>query len=202
MIRSVSFKQEVIIKNIIKLYCPKGIECDPTYSKGVFYKNIKQPKYKFDLSPQIEGVRQADCRQLPLGDASVASLMFDPPFIGGSIGKGKKGIIKERFGIYKDIPTLWSMYSDALIEFSRVLKVDGVLIIKCQDTVESGKQYLSSYKIIQMALSLDLYPKDLFVLVAKSRLVSPSQRIQQHSRKFHSYFLVFIKQKSKVDYSE
>lgn len=200
LIKSVSDNQEQIIRWIIELYCPAGIELDPTYSKGVFYKNIEPPKLKFDLNPYIEGVQQADCARLPIENNSIQTIMFDPPFIGGSIGKGKKGIIKERFGIYKNIPTLWEMYMLALKEFYRILKAEGVLIFKCQDTIECSKQYLSEYKIIKEALALGFYPKDKFILTAKSRLVSPSQRNQQHSRKFHSYFLVFIKATSKVDY--
>jgi len=200
MIKSTSFDQEEIINNIINLYCPAGIELDPTYSRGNFYKNISKPKYIYDLFPQLPEVVQSDCRKLPLPENSINSIMFDPPFIGGTIGNGKKGIIKERFGIYKNIPDLWDMYCHALIEFYRILTNDGVLIFKCQDTIESQKQYLSEFKIIKDALSVGFYPKDKFILLAKNRLVSPSQRIQQHARKFHSYFLVFIKTAPKVKY--
>ncbi len=198
IIKSISYDQEEIIKWIIKLYCPDGIELDPTYSKGNFYKNIPGPAEKFDLEPQVDGVKKADCRDLPFENRSIRSIMFDPPFIGGTIGKGKKGIIKERFGIYKNIPTLWEMYKSALEEFYRILAIDGVLIFKCQDTIESGKQYFSEYKIIKDAIEVGFYPKDKFILLAKSRLVSPSQRKQQHCRKFHSYFLVFVKQVGKT----
>lgn len=200
IISTISYNQDEILKNIIKLYCPNGFDCDPTYSKGNFYKRIPGPEYKFDLKPIIEGVTQADCCNLPLGDNSLQSLVFDPPFIGGSIGTGKMGIIKERFGIYKNIPTLWDMYRNALREFHRVLKPNGVLVFKCQDSVESGKQFLSQFRIIKDALSMGFYPKDVFILMAKSRLVSPSQRVQQHARKFHSYFLVFINTLCPVNY--
>jgi len=202
IISSVSYDQEDIIKNILFLYCPDGIDCDPTYSKGIFYKRIPQPKLKFDLRPQVGGVVQSDCQSLPLDDCSIRSIMFDPPFIGGSIGLGKKGIIKERFGIYKNIPILWKMYRGALKEFYRILVSNGVLIFKCQDTIENSRQYFSEYKIIKDALDIGFYPKDKFILIAKNRLISPSQRIQQHCRKFHSYFLVFIKCHSKVNYED
>ena len=202
IISSISYDQEEIIQNIISLYCLCGIELDPTYSKGNFYKNIRQPKFKYDLYPQIEGVRKADCRNLSFKDSSIGSIMFDPPFVGGSRKDGKPGIIKSRFGYYKNIQTeMWEMYRGALVEFYRILKQDGVLIFKCQDTIESAKQYLSHVEIINVALRIGFYPKDLFVLLAKSRLTSPSQRKQQHARKFHSYFLVFLKQESKVRYS-
>ena len=132
MISTISYDQEEIIKNIIQLYCPEGIELDPTYSKGVFYKNIEKPKHKFDLEPQIEDVIQSDCRNLPLENESIGSIMFDPPFVGGSRKDGKPGIIKTRFGYYKNIPELWVMYIEALKEFYRILKSEGILIFKCQ----------------------------------------------------------------------
>lgn len=200
IISSVSYSQHNIIQNIIHLYCQDGIDLDPTYSKGVFYKKLREPKYKFDLHPQLQNVKEADCRKLPISNSSIFSIMFDPPFVGGSRKNGKPGIIKTRFGYYKNIPILWEMYKDALKEFYRILVENGVLIFKYQDSIESGKQYFSEYKIIKMAIRAGFYPKDKFILVAKSRLISPNQRKQQHCRKFHSYFLVFIKQKARVNY--
>ena len=52
-----------------------------------------------------------------------------------------------------------------------------------------------------MALNFGYYPKDKFILLAKNRIMSPNMKNQQHARKFHSYFLVFIKQKSLVNYA-
>ena len=50
------------------------------------------------------------------------------------------GIIKERFGYYRNVPELLTFYNEALLEFYRILEVDGILIFKCQDTIESGKE--------------------------------------------------------------
>lgn len=200
MIKSISESQEEIMEGIMALYCLNGFELDPTYSKGNFYKNITPPKYKFDINPVLPEVVQADCTKLPLESNSINSMMFDPPFVGASIKDGKPGIIKNRFGYYKNIPELWEMYSNALIEFYRILKPGGVLVFKCQDVIESAKQYLSHIKIILKATEIGFYTKDLFVLLAKSRLMSPNMLNQQHARKFHCYFLVFIKEENKVKY--
>ncbi len=202
IIKSVSESQSEILNNIIQLYCPRGFEVDPTYSKGNFYKDIPEPKYKLDLHPQSNEVKEADSRQMPFPNASVGDIMFDPPFVGGSRKDGKPGIIKERFGYYKNVPILWKFYRDSLDEFYRILKPDGVLVFKCQDTIECGSQYLSHVEIINYAYSIGFYPLDIFILVAKNRLISPNQLTQQHARKFHSYFLVFRKSKRLVDYSE
>ena len=201
IIKTISYDQEEIIKNIIKLYCPDGIDLDPTYSKGVFYKNIKEPKLKFDLYPQIEGVVEADCGELPLESNTINTIMFDPPFVAGIQKKSDTGIIINRFGSYKNVSiVLWGMYHRALKEFYRLLKPKGILIFKCQDSVDSGKQCLSHVEVINYAMSLGFYPKDMFVLLAKNRLIGKHHSKQQHARKFHSYFLVFIKQRNPVNY--
>ena len=201
LISTVSENQTEIIQSIRKLYLEnKPFECDPTYSKGNFYKDIPQPKFKFDLYPEIDGVDKADVRNLPLKNGTVKSVMFDPPFVGGSRKDGKPGIIKERFGYYKNIPALWAMYKDALIEIHRVLIDNGILVFKCQDTVESGKNWFSHIEIMNMAIHSGFYPKDLFILVAKNRLISPNMRNQKHARKYHCYFWVFEKRQSRVTY--
>jgi len=202
LIKSISYDQEEIIKWIIKLYCPNGIQLDPTYSKGVFYKNIKKPEFRFDIEPQVEGVIKSDCRELPIEDSSIRSIMFDPPFI-ASIPKDKPtGIINQRFGYYRNIQKeMWDMYHDALDEFYRILRQDGILIVKCQDTIDSCKQYLSHVEIINYAVKLGFYPKDLFILLAENRIIGKHHHKQQHARKFHSYFIVFIKTKNPIKYS-
>ena len=87
-------------------------------------------------------------------------------------------------------------------EFYRLLRKDGVLVVKCQDAVSDGNQHFSHCEIINVALSLGFYPKDLFILLAKHRVNRWKDVKQQHARKFHSYFIVFIKQKCPVKYSE
>ena len=201
IVRSVSDSNTEIIRWIMALYCPNGFDLDPTYSIGNFYRSIKEPKFKFDLVSSGPEIVPADASELPIKDNSINSIMFDPPFVGGSRRDGKPGIIKVRFGYYKNIQDeLWDMYSKALNEFYRVLKPGGVVVFKCQDSVESGKQYITHVEIMNRALQTGFYPKDLFILTAKNRIIK--QERQFHARKFHSYFWVFIKQKSPVDYNE
>lgn len=206
IIKSINYSQEEIIKDIIKLYLPEGIECDTTYSKGVFYKNIEEPKLKFDLVPQKEGVIQADCRNLPLKDNSINSIMFDPPFLisGKGFTNTKEGscIISKRFSAFESWQELKNLYKNSLIEFNRILKDKGILIFKCQDTISSGKQHLSHIFVINEAIKLGFYPKDLFILMAKSKITSFGGRwkTQKHAMKYHSYFIVFQKTNCKINY--
>lgn len=201
-IRTVSFDEQEIITNIINLYLDKdSFDLDPTYSKGVFWRGLKQPKFKYDVDPQIEGVLLSDCRSLPISNAELSSIMFDPPFIVGiNSDDTKTGIINKRFSAFRDVAELWQFYKDSLAEFYRILKANGVLVIKCQDTVSSGKQYLSHIYLVNEAVKLGFYARDLFVYVVKDRIIDPKHKNQQHARKFHSYYLVFEKKKVKVDY--
>lgn len=201
IIKSISYEQDEIMQWIIDLYCPNGFEVDPTYSKGNFYKKIPQPKYKYDINPQVDGVIKADCTDLPLEDNSINTIMFDPPFIASIPKKEPTGIMNQRFGYYRNIQNeMWGMYHKALKEFYRILKNEGVLVFKCQDTIDSCKQCLSHVEIINYAVSLGFYPKDIFILLAKNRVIGATHHNQQHARKFHCYFLVFQKIRNPVKY--
>jgi len=194
IIKTVSSSQHEILASIIHLYCPSGFDLDPTYSKGVFYRNgVPEPKYKADLTPQQDDVMPCDCRSLPFPDGFMSSIVFDPPFIGASIKDGKTGIIKDRFSYFPNIPSLWKFYTESLSEFHRILTLNGILVFKCQDSVESGKQYITHTEVMNTAYKQGFYTEDLFILTVNTRLISPNQWKQQHARKYHSYFWVFRK---------
>ena len=205
IIKSISYNQDEIINNIISLHCKDGIDLDPTYSKGNFYKKIKQPKLKFDLFPQSNDVLYGDCRNLPIQSQSINTIMFDPPFLatrGPSLNlKNDSNKINKRFGVYPTEQELHRFYIDSLREFYRILNDDGIVIFKCQDKNSSQKQYFSHCFIYNIAVEIGFYPKDLFILAVKNRIVADWQaKNQKHARKFHSYFWVLKKSKTKIKY--
>ena len=209
VIRSISYDQTEILLSILRLHVPSGvIDCDPTYSKGQFYKDgvIKQPRLRFDLYPSGPGIEKADCRHLPIEDNTLNCMILDPPFLattGKSLSSRIGNIINRRFGVYPNEKALHQFYIDSLKEAYRVLKPHGILIFKCQDKVSSGTQYLSHVFICNEAVNIGFYPRDLFVLLARSRLTADWQaRNQQSARKFHCYFPVFEKGGKKVRYTE
>lgn len=161
MIKSISSSQTEIIQSILELHVPNHIiDLDPTYSKGVFYKNNNIQR------------------------------------IGN--GNEKSNIITNRFSSFYPVTNLFSFYDESLKEFYRILKNNGVLIFKCQDTVSGGINYMSHIYIHNMASNIGFYPKDLFILEAKNRLISGKVKNQNHARKFHSYFWVFEKGNKKL----
>ncbi len=203
VIKSINYNETELIKHILYLHAHEYIELDPTFSVGNLYKDkLPLPKYKFDKYPQRDDVIEALSNNLPLENESISTIMFDPPFLIGGVNymndKEGSSIIAKRFTSFKDFNELKEMYFSSLKEFKRVLKEDGIIIFKCQDCVSSGKNHFTHNVIINMALFLDLYVKDLFILLAKNRLLDG--REQKHARKYHSYFLVIQKTSNKINY--
>lgn len=214
MIKTISFSQEEILQSIVTLHTGP-IHADVTFGSGCFYKSPKvlgrvnvigeataniyetpilfRPAFCFDLAPRVPGVIAADVRQLPLKDGCLKSVMFDPPFL---IKTGPGAKLKERFGSQiGNMEDLWAFYHRAVYEIYRVLIPGGWLIFKCQDGVLSGVNNFTHAVIYQMALGIGFKPVDLFILLAKHRMVDPNHKVQKHARKFHSYFWVFKKRR-------
>ena len=204
-ISTIGFDEQQLIRDILFLHCNgKPIDCDPTYSVGNFYKHgLPKPRYRFDLKPQCDDVAQASADKLPLEDATVETMMFDPPFVigGATYDESAEGscITAKRFTSFTSWEELRQMYEGSLREAHRVLKPKGVMIFKNQDTVAGGLNYFSHVWIMNKAVEVGFYPKDLFILLAKNRLIDG--REQEHARKFHCYYWVFEKKASRVAYS-
>ena len=200
VISTLNFDQHQIIRDIQKLYVPEGFELDPTYSKGVFYKGegIIDPPLKYDLYPINDQIKEASADELPFADNSISSIMFDPPFMAGYTKEkdGKTAVTGEmgtRFHGFRYVKDIWKWYDQCLVEFTRILKPGGILAFKCQDTVSSGRNWFSHTYVMNKAVEKGLYPKDMFVLAAKNRMIGTNHGNQKHARKFHSYFWVFEK---------
>lgn len=196
IIKTISFDEGEILRNIIKLHCHKGFELDPCFSIGNIYKRtgIDLPNIKFDINPQKDGVLKSSADDLPIENKVIESILFDPPFLinkGPSYINGKSKMTKV-FRAFPSIKELFEWYSKCLIEFKRILIKKGVLVFKCQDTVSSGKQNFSHCYIMEEAVKIGFYPKDLFILLAKNRMIGHNHKIQKHARKYHCYYWVFI----------
>lgn len=190
LLKTVSENPKELLKNIVNFYCDGKIDVDPTYSKGSFYKGTDiVPQFKFDLNPISDDVVKADFKNIPLEKNSVKSIMFDPPFLTEGTAKSK---IMSRFTSYNSIQQLIGDYSAALAEMYRILDRKGVLIFKCQDTTFYHSNWFIHCTVHDLARQIGFKAKDLFVLVAKNRILRKIDN-QEHARKYHSYFWVFTK---------
>ncbi|HEY9668128.1 MAG TPA: DNA methyltransferase [Coleofasciculaceae cyanobacterium] len=99
----------------------------------------------------------------------------------------------ENFGTKKWHAAVTDMYFKAGSEAYRVLRKNGILIVKCQDEVSAGKQWLTHVEIINEYEKQGYYTKDLFIVMRTNKPSVSRLKKQVHARKNHSYFLVFIK---------
>lgn len=190
MLRTTYENETELIQAALTLYNDgRGVDIDPCFSTGRFWKGLEQPKLKFDINPQVDGTVKASCDTLPVQSGSAESIMFDPPFVIGQ-GKTDNGIIRGRFSAFYRLQDLKDLYENSLREFQRVLKPDGIVLFKCQDTVTSGKQFMTHVWIINKAIELGFRVEDLFILVRNRAIIDPKWTKQYHARKTHSYYLV------------
>lgn len=199
-VMSISYDQDEILLNILKLHVPAGrFEIDPFYSRGGFYEgSVPQPIHKFDLKPQAPDVRQCSADNLPFDNRSVYSIIADPPFLVYGTDKGINSKMANRFGYYNGPAEMFADFYKFLQEAYRVLGRSGILVFKIQDTISGRKQIWSHCEVYRYAIQVGFYPVDLFLLLSKNRMRPPNEIKTHSARKFHSYFWVMKKVRAGV----
>jgi hypothetical protein len=186
---------------ILSLYARPGfVVVDPTYGNGRFWKSIDKTRYTTlctDLSR--EGV---DLRTLPYESDSVDLEVIDPPYRytpakntrhEDTPGHGKvDALYNLQASALRNTEEVIQLYIAGMHEALRVLRQGGYLVLKCQDTVQDGRQVWVHVRLMQEAERLGFACRDLLV-VAPVSILGTRWKHQRHLRKAHSYFLVFRK---------
>jgi hypothetical protein len=195
-----------IFPKILALHVPEGsIVADVTYGKGVFWRYIPDGLYELRASDIATGV---DCRNLPYESKAIDCVVLDPPYMEGLFrksvdhlaGVGAYAAFREFYSNGEETTegpkwhaAVIDLYFKAGYEAHRVLKDNGILIVKCQDEVSANRQNLTHVEIIKEYEKLGFYTKDLFIIVRPNKPGVSRLKKQVHARKNHSYFLVFVK---------
>lgn len=202
-----------VFPHVLALHVPEGaVVADVTYGKGVFWRHVPKGMYKLLPTDIQTGV---DCRRLPYANESVDCVVLDPPYMEGLLrenkhhrgGQGTHVSFRDAYSdngnaenaIARPKPkwhaAVLDMYVQAGQEAYRVLRSEGIFIVKCQDEVSANKQWLTHVEIINEYTAMGFYTKDLFVVMRSNKPAVSRIKKQQHARKNHSYFLVFVKVK-------
>jgi len=196
-----------VFAQILDLHVPEGAKiADVTYGKGVFWKNVDKSCYGIFPTDIATGI---DCRNLPYEDESFDAIVIDPPYMEGLLrnsknhkaGTGSHATFRDYYsngdeeshGNSKWHGAVTDLYYKAGEEAVRILKSNGIAIVKCQDEVSANRQWLTHVEIINYYEKIGFYTKDLFVVVRQNRAAISRLKKQVHARKNHSYFLVFVK---------
>lgn len=175
----------------------------------MFWKKVPAKDYEVVGSDLKTGV---DCRKLPYKDEEFDCVVFDPPYMEGFFrkseghlgGSGTHSAFRKAYSNGEatngDGPKWHAAVVDLYVkggrETARVLKKNGIFIVKCQDEVSANRQWLTHVEIITAYEKMGFYVRDLFVVV-RSNQPGVSRIIKQvHARKNHSYFLIFQKAKA------
>lgn len=183
--------------DLIAYVAPLWIGDDPvvdvTYGRGNFWKKFTPSKLTAHDLHTVDGV---DFRCLPYDNNSLPVVVFDPPYVSpGGRDKSTIADFNGRFGLHTTPRTpaeLQVMIRDGIDECARVLARKGRLLVKCMDYVNGGRLILGRHAIVQDALENGLRCEDEFIHHSGVGPQPPRQR-QFHSRRAHSYLLVFVK---------
>jgi hypothetical protein len=189
-----------VFPEVARLYVSPGAKvADVTYGKGVFWKGVDVKQFEFHPTDLSQGV---DSRALPYQAGSLDVVVFDPPYMhtpGGTAHNGHQNF--EQYyqnnsasnGGKKYHEAVLDLYFRSAHEAHRVLKGEGIYIVKCQDEVCANQQRLTHVEIINELAEIGFIVEDLFVVVRRNKPGVSRILKQLHARKNHSYFLVFRK---------
>lgn len=189
-----------VFPHVVRLYVPEGSKiADVTYGRGVFWKQIDTSKYELHPSDLKNGV---DCLKLPYGDGMFDVVVFDPPYMhtpGGTAHNGHQNYEEyysnngTNHSSKKYHEAVLDLYYLAANEARRILRGDGIYILKCQDEVCANQQRLTHVELINELEKKGFVVEDLFVVLRRNKPGVSRMLRQVHARKNHSYFLVFRK---------
>lgn len=192
-----------IFPDILELYVRRGSKvADLTYGRGVFWKTVPKERYRLFPSDLKTGI---DSRSLPYENNCLDCVVFDPPYMhtpGGTAHVnhqnyenyyGNNAIAAANGKKYHE--AVLDLYFQTAREANRVLKPEGIFIVKCGDEVCANQQRLTHVELINEFSRNGFVVEDLFVLMRNNRPGVSRVLRQVHARKNHSYFIVSRKSK-------
>jgi tRNA G10 N-methylase Trm11 len=162
---------------------------DPTYGRGIWWK-VWRPAGLTTHDIIVDGV---DFRALPHADGEFDAVAFDPPYV--SVG-GRTTTMPDfhnRFGL-TDAPTspagLQEMIDAGLVEMHRVVRPTGIVLVKCQDYISSGKFWAGTHYTLTCALGVGFELIDRLEHYGAPRPQPPGRRQIHAQRNLSTLFVL------------
>lgn len=181
---------------------------DPTYGKGKWWEWPRGVPIDDDVKgravvkfrahdKRMDGVDYRNLQRTHRDD-SFDVVTFDPDYIApGGRDTSTIADFNDRYGLkaqYESTGSLQKSIGAGIWQCAKVLKPQGILMVKCTNYVSSGKLWLGEHRTIQSGLNSGLVVEDIVVHVGGTgpQPDRPNSR-QQHVRSNSSRLIVFRK---------
>lgn len=161
---------------------------DSTYGRGTWWK-----KWEPDSLEKVLGPGHYDFRELPTEWAGrFDAVTFDPPYklngrptaeVDDRYGVGERATVDERHMLIRE----------GIHSCHRALRPGGLLLLKCQDQVCSGRVHWQTHIFTGEAMALGMRLVDSLLMLGGRE--QPPGRRQVHARRNYSTLLVLQKAK-------
>lgn len=164
----------------------EDVTIDLTYGEGVFWSGWRPLWLTTNDADGRKGLWHDDFRSTGWKDDGFDVVVFDPPYkLNGTPSKGD-----ERYGV--DVPAKWrdrmQLCIDGITEAVRLVRPSGIVLVKCQAQVVSGKVRWQDRIFADHAEALGCELIDRFDFLGGRP--QPEGRRQVHARRNHSTLLV------------
>jgi SAM-dependent methyltransferase len=170
---------------------------DATVGGWRFWRNSSRPVLGMDMklrnNPNVVG----DNTNMPFRSSSFDVVVYDPPHVPNQ-GKDNLKDFTSRFGLgvrsTKENGYSFSYtYPPFLNEAYQILRPKGILLCKVTDYVHDHRYQWAHVDLVKSAESIGFIACDCIIKVRKGPIVDPKWKTAHHSRRRHSYWLVFRK---------
>ena len=185
----------ILVRDIIDIHWRQDrlpVIVDTTYGGGRFWPlELHNKVVKCDLDPERAKTVRSSFTCLPFKNNSVDIIAYDPPHI-PDVGSVRPKLMSEQYTIVWGADDITSIGEAFVSEAKRVLRLDGFIICKISDQIQSGKRRWQMYDFMKTCFAQGLTPCDIIIKVRKAAMPQPHE-YQLHARQRHSYFLVIKK---------
>ena len=170
---------------------------DVTYGRGLWWTWIDRSTHGLQFTAHDIRHDDVDFRKLPEGNETMDVIAFDPDYIApGGRATSTVAEFNDRYGLkdtYETPASLQNTINEGIVECARVLRPQGILLVKCATYISSGKPWLGEYHTIGAGLNAGLAVDDIFVHVSGTGPQPKRETQQQHARSNSSRLIVFRK---------
>lgn len=182
-----------LIADVARLYIDdQAAVLDPTYERGTWW-NVWRPQNLTALHRSVDGT---DFRHLTAADHTWDVAAYDPPYVcpGGRRTSTLDGF-HDRYGMAEGGHTdpmftspaeLQQIINDGLTEMVRVVKPTGLVLVKCQDYISSGRLWIGTHHTLTHGLALGCELVDRFEMITSPRPQPTANRDGSPRRQVHA----------------